>query len=301
MAFFVAKIKMKIQGQKGDNNKKMSKKGWLISGIAVVAVAALAYVSFGNHGTSSNKTVTVGIMSANKDDDDIWKSVAQTAKDKYGVTIKFKQFSDYSQPNKALQNGDIDLNSFQHYAFLDAYNKKNGNELTSIGETAISPIRLYSNSYKNVSDFKNGDTIVVPNDPSNESRALYLLKYAGLIELKSGLTLATTKDITSNPKNLKIKEVSADQTARNLPDVQGAVINGNYAQSAGLKYQDAIFVEPLNKDSHQWVNIIVAQKKNKNKKIYQDVVKAYQTNKTKQLIKEKYGESEVAAWDKQFN
>lgn len=278
----------------------MSKKSWIISGIAVVAVAALAYFSFGNHGTSDKKTVTVGIMSSSKDDDAIWKSVSETAKDKYGITIKFKQFSDYSQPNKALQNGDVDLNAFQHYAFLDAYNKKNGNELTAIGETAISPIRLYSDSYKKVSDFKSGDTIVIPNDPSNESRALYVLKYAGLIDLKSGLSLATTKDITSNPKNLNIKEVSADQTARNLQDVQGAVINGNYAQTAGLKYQDAIFVEPLNKDSHQWVNIIVARKKDKNNSAYKDVVKAYQTATTKKLIYEKYGDSEVAAWDKTF-
>ncbi|GAP02948.1 D-methionine transport system substrate-binding protein [Fructobacillus pseudoficulneus] len=278
----------------------MSKKSWIISGIAVVAVAALAYFSFGNHGTSDKKTVTVGIMSSSKDDDAIWKSVSETAKDKYGITIKFKQFSDYSQPNKALQNGDVDLNAFQHYAFLDAYNKKNGNELTAIGETAISPIRLYSDSYKKVSDFKSGDTIVIPNDPSNESRALYVLKYAGLIDLKSGLSLATTKDITSNPKNLNIKEVSADQTARNLQDVQGAVINGNYAQTAGLKYQDAIFVEPLNKDSHQWVNIIVARKKDKNNSAYKDVVKAYQTATTKKLIHEKYGDSEVAAWDKTF-
>lgn len=278
----------------------MSKKSWIISGIAVVAVTALAYFSFGNHGTSDKKTVTVGIMSSSKDDEAIWKSVSETAKDKYGITIKFKQFSDYSQPNKALQNGDVDLNAFQHYAFLDAYNKKNGNELTAIGETAISPIRLYSDSYKKVSDFKSGDTIVIPNDPSNESRALYVLKYAGLIDLKSGLSLATTKDITSNPKNLNIKEVSADQTARNLQDVQGAVINGNYAQTAGLKYQDAIFVEPLNKDSHQWVNIIVARKKDKNNSAYKDVVKAYQTATTKKLIHEKYGDSEVAAWDKTF-
>ncbi|MBS9337066.1 MetQ/NlpA family ABC transporter substrate-binding protein [Fructobacillus parabroussonetiae] len=278
----------------------MSKKKWFISGLIVIILAVFGYFSFGSHGSSNSRTVTVGIMSGNKKDDVIWKSIAKTAKDKYNVTLKFKTFSDYSQPNKALQNGDIDLNAFQHYAFLDAYNAKNGNKLTSIGETIIGQGRLYSKSYKSVDDFQNGDTIVIPNDPSNESRALYILQSAGLIGLKSGLSLATTKDITSNPKNLTIKEVAADQTARNLDSVQGAIINGNYAQAAGIDYQSAIFVEPLSENSHKWVNIIAARKSDKNKKIYQDVVKAYQTKTTQDLIKKEYGTATISAWDKNF-
>lgn len=278
-------------------------KKWIIGGIAVVVIGGIGYASFGNH-TSENKDdklVKVGIMSGSKQDTEIWDSVAKTAKSKYGITLKFKQFSDYNQPNKALSEGDIDINAFQHYAFLDASNKSTGNKIISLGDTVISPIRLYSNSYKHVDDFKNGDTISVPNDASNESRALYVLKAAGLIDLKSGLKTATIKDITKKPKSLKIKELAADQTARSLSDVQGAVVNGTYADTAGLDYKKAIFVEPINKDSHQWVNIIAANNKDKDKQTLKDVVKAYQTQTTKDVINKVYNGAELPAWDAKFD
>ena len=274
---------------------------WLVGGVAVVAIAGIAYASFGQKAKTNSKTVTIGIMSGSKQDAKIWDTVKKTAKDKYGITLKFKEFTDYSQANKALASGDIDLNAFQHYAFLAQSNKSTGDKIVSIGDTVISPIRLYSKTYTKVSQYKSGDTISVPNDPSNESRALYVLKAAGLIDLKSGLTLATVKDITKNPKNLKIKELAADQTARSLSDVQGAVVNGTYADSAGLDYKKAIFVEPLNKNSHQWVNIIAANKKDKNNATYKKVVKAYQTEATKKAINKQYDGVELAAWDADFS
>ncbi|MGY3743238.1 MetQ/NlpA family ABC transporter substrate-binding protein [Leuconostoc inhae] len=282
----------------------MSKlKNWVIGGVAVVVIGGIAYATFGHKSAtkSDNKTVTVGIMSGSKQDTAIWDSVSKTAKNKYGITLKFKQFSDYNQPNKALAAGDIDINAFQHYAFLDASNKSTGDKIVSIGDTVISPIRLYSNTYKKVSEYKTGDTIVVPNDTSNESRSLYVLKAAGLIDLKSGLTTATVKDITKNPKALKIKELAADQTARSLSDVQGAVVNGTYADTAGLDYKKAIFVEPINKNSHQWVNIIAAKNSDKNKQVLKDVVKSYHTQTTKDAINKAYDGVELAAWDTDFS
>lgn len=280
----------------------MSKKTkWLIGGAAVIVIAGAAYASFGQHSKTSSKTVTIGIMSGSKQDQAIWNTVKKTAKDKYGITIKFKEFTDYSQPNKALAAGDIDLNAFQHYAFLKASNQATGNKIVSIGDTVISPIRLYSKTYTKVSQFKSGDTIAVPNDPSNESRSLYVLKSAGLIDLKNGLTTATVKDITKNSKNLKIKELAADQTARTLSDIQGAVINGTYADSAKLDYKKAIFVEPINKSSHQWVNIIAANSKDKDNKTYKQVVKAYQTDAVKKAINKQYDGVELPAWDKDFS
>lgn len=277
--------------------------GWLIGGAAVVVIGGISYASFGHKSESKtdSKVVKVGIMSGPKQDTAIWDTVAKTAKDKYGITLKFKQFSDYNQPNKALAAGDIDINAFQHYAFLDASNKSTGDKIVAIGDTVISPIRLYSNTYKKISDYKSGDTISVPNDASNESRSLYVLKAAGLIDLKPGLTTATVKDITKNPKDLKIKELAADQTARSLSDVQGAVVNGTYADTAGLDYKKAIFVEPINKDSHQWVNIIAAQQKDKNKTNLKNVVKAYQTQATKDAINKAYDGVELAAWGKDFS
>ena len=237
-------------------------------------------------------------MTGTKEDDSIWQTVSKTAKDKYGITLKFTHFTDYTQPNTALKNGDIDLNAFQHYAFLKAWNKANNGNLVAIGDTVISPISVYSKQLKNISDIKEGGTIAVPNDASNESRALYVLKSAGLIKLDvSGQTLATVKDITSNPKNLVIKELDASQTARALDSVDAAVINNNYAVTAGLKKSDAIFTEPVNKDSQQWINIIVANKKDENNTVYKDVVKAYETEATKKTIAKAYPDkSTIPAW-----
>lgn len=224
------------------------------------------------------------------------KSVAETAKEDYGIKIKIKNFTDYNQPNKALQNGDIDLNAFQHYTFLNAWNKANHGSLVAIGNTYIAPIRLYSKKYKDIKDLPQGATIVVPNDASNESRALYVLKNAGLIKLRKGVKLATVADITSNPKGLKIKEVSAEQTARVIDDVDASIVNNTYAVPAKLGDKQTIYIEPLNKDSEQWINIIVANKKDKNNKVYKELVKAYQTEKTKKLSDKLYGKTEIAAW-----
>ena len=281
--------------------KRRKKRNAIIWAVVVVLILIAGYFSFVRPHQQAAKTVTVGIMASSKADDKIWNSVAKTAKDKYGVTVKFRRFTDYNQPNKALQNGDVDLNAFQHKLFLKSWNKAHHTDIVSDGDTFITPIRVYSNKYKNIKDLPDGATIAVPNDATNESRALYALKNAGLFKLKKGTDLATASSIIDNKKNIKIKEIAADQTARTLDDVDAAVVNTNYAQAAGLNYKKAIFVEPLNKDSAQWVNIIAVKKQNKNNKAYKDVVKAYQTEKTKHLIKKYYGSSELPAWDRNFN
>ncbi|WP_430514948.1 MetQ/NlpA family ABC transporter substrate-binding protein [Lactococcus lactis] len=273
----------------------------LIVVIVVVIVAIAAFFGFNHKSGGSktvNKTVNIGIMTGTKEDDAIWSTVSKTAKDKYGITLKFTHFTDYTQPNTALKNGDIDLNAFQHYAFLNAWNKANDGDLKAIGNTTISPIRLYSKKITSLSQIKSGDTIAVPNDASNESRALYVLKNAGLIGLSvSGDTLATVKDINSNPKNLVIKELDAAQTPRALDSITAAVINDDFATTAKLTVEESIYTEPVNKDSEQWINIIVANKKDANNKIYKEVVKAYQTEATKKAIEKAYPDKrKIAAW-----
>ena len=270
--------------------------------IVVIVVVIVAIAAFFGHKSgeskTANKTVNIGIMTGTKEDDAIWSTVSKTAKDKYGITLKFTHFTDYTQPNTALKNGDIDLNAFQHYAFLNAWNKANDGDLKAIGNTTISPIRLYSKKITSLSQIKSGDTIAVPNDASNESRALYVLKNAGLIGLSvSGDTLATVKDINSNPKNLVIKELDASQTARALDSITAAVINDDFATTAKLTVEESIYTEPVNKDSEQWINIIVANKKDANNKIYKEVVKAYQTEATKKAIEKAYPDKrKIAAW-----
>ncbi|MDF7668239.1 MetQ/NlpA family ABC transporter substrate-binding protein [Lactobacillus sp. ESL0703] len=273
---------------------------WLI--IAVVIIIA-AWFGFGpglNKPKSQNHVVTVGVVSINKSDQDIWDHTAALAKKKYGVSIKLKNFTDYNQPNKALKNGDIDLNSFQHYAFLKEWNKANHGDIVAIGRTQISPIRIYSKKYHKLSQLPDGATIAVPNDATNESRSLIVLKNAGLIKLRKNKALLTVADIVKNPHNLKIKEVSDDQCGRVVNSVDAAIVNNTFAIPAGLGEKQTIFVEPLNKDSEKWVNIICARKDQKDNQDYQAVVKAYQTVETKKLFKKYFGKMELPAWDIKF-
>ena len=274
------------------------KKKTLIWVVVALVVVISGIFSFGNFGKQKEQTVTVGVVSPSKQDEAVWNQVKKTAKSKYNVDIKLKTFTDYNQPNNALQSGSIDLNAFQHKAFLDAWNKANKGSLVSIGKTFITPIHLYSNNYMSVKSLPDGATIAVPNDASNESRALYVLQSAGLITLKKNTnSLATINSIAKNPKNLKIKEVAADQAPRTLDSVDAAVVNTNYAVAAKLSIKKSIFTEPVNKDSAQWINLIAARKKDRNKEAYKDVVKAYQTEKVKKVINEQYNGLEKPAWD----
>lgn len=276
----------------------MRRKGLLGFIAVIIVIAVAAFFTFGHKKTEAKKTVTVGVVGQTNQDEKIWNQVKKTAKEKYGVTVKIKNFTDYNQPNKALQNGGIDLNSFQHKAFLNAWNKANKGTLVPIGNTVIAPIRLYSYKYKNINELPKNATIAVPNDASNESRALYVLKNAGLISFKKGTgKLATIADIDKNPKDLKIKELGAEQTARSLNDVDAAVVNNTYAIPAKLGDKQTIYTEPLNKDSEQWINVIVANKKDKDNEAYKAVVKSYQTDAVKKLIHKAYGNSEVTAWN----
>ena len=276
----------------------MRRKGLLGFIAVIIVIAVAAFFTFGHKKTEAKKTVTVGVVGQTNQDEKIWNQVKKTAKEKYGVTVKIKNFTDYNQPNKALQEGEIDLNSFQHKAFLNAWNKANKGTLVPIGNTVIAPIRLYSYKYKNINELPKNATIAVPNDASNESRALYVLKNAGLISFKKGTgKLATIADIDKNPKDLKIKELGAEQTARSLNDVDAAVVNNTYAIPAKLGDKQTIYTEPLNKDSEQWINVIVANKKDKDNEAYKAVVKSYQTDAVKKLIHKAYGNSEVTAWN----
>lgn len=276
----------------------MRRKGLLGFIAVIIVIAVAAFFTFGHKKTEAKKTVTVGVVGQTNQDEKIWNQVKKTAKEKYGVTVKVKSFTDYNQPNKALQEGEIDLNSFQHKAFLNAWNKANKGTLVPIGNTVIAPIRLYSYKYKNINELPKNVTIAVPNDASNESRALYVLKNAGLISFKKGTgKLATIADIEKNPKNLTIKELGAEQTARSLNDVDAAVVNNTYAIPAKLGDKQTIYTEPLNKDSEQWINVIVANKKDKDNEAYKAVVKSYQTDAVKKLIHKAYGNSEVTAWN----
>ncbi len=178
-----------------------------------------------------------------------------------GYTLEIIQYTDYVQPNLALESGDLDANFFQHKPYLEDFNGKNSTHLVSVANIHYEPYGLYAGKTAALDALKDGATIAVPNDSSNEARALLLLEAAGLIKLNPDAGLrATVMDITENPKNLTILEIEAAQLPRSLQDVDMAVINGNYAIDAGLSIKDALAVE--DKDSisaERYANILAVK------------------------------------------
>ena len=264
----------------------------------VVAVAGLAVFANQPHDVSAaskEKTVTVGLVGDS--DRQLWEYVKKDAAKKYGIDIKLKLFTDYIKPNQALVDKSIDLNAFQTINYFDVQNKNFKGKLVSVGKTYVTPIRIYSDNHKTLADLPKGGTIVVPNDPSNEKRALDVLEAAGLIKYNHDVKLPSAQDITENKKDIKIKEVASDQAASALKSADAAVVNTNYALDAKLDIDKALYGEPVNKANKGYINIIAARKGTQNKKIYKQVVKAYQTESTKKHMKQLYGSAEIAAWD----
>lgn len=264
----------------------------------VVAVAGLAVFANQPHDVSAaskDKTVTVGLVGDS--DRQLWEYVKKDAAKKYGIDIKLELFTDYIKPNQALVDKSIDLNAFQTINYFDVQNKNFKGKLVSVGKTYVTPIRIYSDNHKTLADLPKGGTIVVPNDPSNEKRALDVLEAAGLIKYNHDVKLPSAQDITENKKDFKIKEVASDQAASALKSADAAVVNTNYALDAKLDIDKALYVEPVNKANKGYINIIAARKGTQNKKIYKQVVKAYQTESTKKHMKQLYGSAEIAAWD----
>ncbi|SYW04392.1 ABC transporter substrate-binding protein [Oenococcus oeni] len=282
------------------------RKKYFLFVFGLVLLTGLVLPIFVGRTTASAKakaiTVKVGVMTMDDEDKAEWKVISKYAKKHGNVTIKFVQFTDYSQPNKALANGNIDLNAFQDYAFLDNWNKENHGNIKAIARTTLNPIRLYTKKgYKSVKDLPKGAQIAIPNDAVNESRSLLALQSAGLIKLKKDVAEKTPTDITKNSKKLKIKLVDSSQTARSLGSVDAAFVNNDFVLAAGLKFKSAIYVEPVNKSSKQWINVIAAKpnyKKNKAKyAAYKEIIKGYHQKKVKQLIKKYSDNTSMVAWN----
>ena len=211
---------------------------------------------------------------------------------KENITLKVTEFTDYITPNEAVETGEQFANFFQHVPYMDSFNKEHGYHLVSVGTVHIEPLALYSKKYGNFSEFKSGDTIAIPNDPTNEARALLLLASANIIALRDGAGLAATpQDITKNPYNLKFKEIEAATLPRVLADVEGAVINGNYAIPAGLfAAKDGLLVE--GKDS-PYANVISVKQGTENDPRIKALIKALQSDKVRTYIMETYPNGEV--------
>ena len=208
------------------------------------------------------------------------------------INLEVVEFTDYIQPNTATENGEIDVNYFQHQNYLDTFNAENGTHLVSVAKIHYEPLGLYPGKTKSIDELADGAQILVPNDTSNEARALQLLAAQGLIELDpdAGLT-ATKNDITSNPKNLDIVEMVAAQLPRSLSSADMAVINGNYATQAGFSSaKDALATESADSDAAQiYPNVLVVKEGRENDPVILAVAAALQSDAVRDFINETYG------------
>ena len=221
--------------------------------------------------------------------------VVKKVAEKDGLKIQIVEFNDYIQPNVALNQGDIDINSFQHLPYLENIVKDRKYDIVLLAKTITFPMGIYSKKLKNVKDINDGATIAIPNDPTNGGRALALFEQAGLIKLKPGLGhKASVIDIVDNPKKLKIKELDAAQIPRSLDDLDLAAINTNYAMPAGLNPgKDSLLLEDPNSP---YANILAVRGKDKDNPLYQKFVKAYQSDEVKKFVNEQFKGSIVVAW-----
>ncbi|MGX7348929.1 MetQ/NlpA family ABC transporter substrate-binding protein [Dolosicoccus paucivorans] len=243
------------------------------------------------------ETVKVGIMAGVTEE--IWQIVVDKAKEE-GINVELVTFTDYVQPNAALQDGSLDLNAFQHIAFLNDWNEANNGDIVSLGYTFVSPMGLYSNKYNDISELPDGATIAIPNDPINCERATLATEIAELIKVdrKEG-SLATPDDITDNPKNLKFEELDAAQLSIALEDVDAAFINMDFATDAGLKLDDAIFVDAMEPEklNEAYKNIIASRAEDKDNKLYQHIVELYQTEEVAKAISDTTNGADRAIWE----
>lgn len=260
--------------------------------IAVLLVTTLTLTTLTACGSSKNtiddKTIVVGASSTPHAE--ILNAVKGFIEEK-GYTLEIKEFSDYVLPNTSLNEGELDANFFQHLPYLESFNKENGTSLVSVADIHYEPIGIYSNSIKSLDELKEGDKVAVPNDSTNEARALLLLQDQGLITLNENAGVnATKKDIVDNKLNLDIIELEAAQIPRSLPDVTIGIINGNYAIQAGLSVnKDAIVAEANDSlAASTYENILVVKEGNENAEAIKVLLDALTSETAKQYMESTY-------------
>ncbi|WP_298726545.1 MetQ/NlpA family ABC transporter substrate-binding protein [uncultured Ferrovibrio sp.] len=257
-----------------------------------LAVLGLAALIASPAALAQDKPIKVGVTAGPHAE--IMEVVKQVA-EKDGLKIQIVEFSDYVQPNAALNAGDLDANSYQHLPYLEAQIKDRGYKLTNIAYTVNFPMGVYSKKVKSLDELPNGARVGIPNDPTNGARGLLVLESAGLIKLREGAGLkASPLDVAENPKKIRIVELDAAQLPRALAELDAAAINTNYAIPAGLSpTKDAIASEGA---KAPYVNIIAVRTAEKDRPEFAKLVKAYQSPEVKAFVEQKYQKAIVTAW-----
>ncbi|HLR81899.1 MAG TPA: MetQ/NlpA family ABC transporter substrate-binding protein [Paenalcaligenes sp.] len=255
------------------------------------ALGAVA-VAFSTGVAADTKTIKIGVTPGPHAE--IMEQVKEIAADR-GLEIQILEFSDYVQPNAALEAGDLDANSYQHEPYLQQQVQDRGYRLVSAAPTVIYPLGLYSNQLEDIDQIEDRASIAIPNDPSNGGRALMLLEETGLLELKDGVGAeATLLDVVENPKNLRIVELDAAQLPRSLDDVALAAINTNFAMEAGLVPVDDALV--LESSDSPYANLIVVREEDKDADWVKTLVESYHTPEIKEFILDNFEGSLIPVW-----
>lgn len=238
-------------------------------------------------GSTGGKTVTVGATPAPHA---AILEVAKKLMEADGYTLDIKEFDDYVTPNTSLEDGSLDANYFQHVTYMNDFNDERGTHLVNAAGIHYEPLGLYGGKTASLADLADGAKIAVPNDATNEARALLLLEQEGLIKLKEGVGVSATKsDVEENPHNFEFVEMEARLTPTVLQDVDMAVVNGNYAIDAGLKIADALAVESAEGDAAEaYVNVIAVKEGNENDEGIQELIKCLKSDEVKSFIEETY-------------
>lgn len=260
--------------------------------LAVLLIAVSVFASGSKESADSN-VIKVG---ATPDPHGVLLGLVKDDLAAQGIDLQIVEFTDYVTPNEALASGDIDANYFQHLPYMESANAERGYKLVNAGGIHIEPLAVYSEKYDSLEAIPDGARIAIPNDPTNEGRALLLLQSAGLITLADDAGLeAVPQDIVDNPKNLEFREIEAATLPRIMEDVDGAVINGNYAIPAGLiATRDGLYVEGADSP---YVNVIAVQPGNEDNPAIQALVKALKGEKVAAYVAERYPNGEVVLVD----
>ena len=264
--------------------------------VAFAAAAVLAVGCFGltacgasqEASSGDDKVITVGATPTPHAE--VLENAVAPILEEQGYDLQVTVFEDYVQPNTAVESGELDANYFQHINYLDAFNEENGTSLVNAGYVHYEPFGLYAGKSSDLENIADGAKIAVPNDTTNEARALLLLQQEGLITLADGAGVtATTKDIVENPKNLEIVELEAAQVSHSLQDVDFGIINGNYALEAGLSVADALAVESAEGvAAEQYGNIIAVADGNQDSEKIKALVAACQSDEVAKYIEDTY-------------
>lgn len=264
----------------------MSRKTFSLT--ALTAAGALALAGCGADAAdgfaagTAEDPVRIGVVSAGED---YWETFTQAAAEE-GITVEIVNFSDYQLPNQGLSDGDLDLNQFQHLQFLAGYNVASGQDLTPVGATAVYPLALYSLKHDSVEEIPDGGEVAIPNDETNQARALLVLQEAGLVTLRDGgNSFSTPADVVAEESKVTVTPVDAAQTALALQDVDASIINNDFVAKAGLTADDAIFSDdPDSAASEPYINVWVARAEDADHETVAKLVDVFHTPEVEQGV-----------------